>query len=63
MIHRHLTLLALVRTMLPSAPALLLAIGSLVGLARADEAAFDRLGGEYRDQVHGLMKRFCLECH
>ena len=31
--------------------------------AKAHEAAFDSLANEYREQVHGLVEKFCLECH
>ena len=30
---------------------------------RAEDTPFERLGDEYQQQVHGLVERFCLECH
>jgi Protein of unknown function (DUF1592)/Protein of unknown function (DUF1588)/Protein of unknown function (DUF1585)/Protein of unknown function (DUF1587)/Protein of unknown function (DUF1595)/Planctomycete cytochrome C len=31
--------------------------------ARAEEIPFEQLAESYRAQVHGLMQRYCLECH
>jgi hypothetical protein len=44
-------------------PLCLVALASIIPPARADDADLERVGVEYRVQIHALVGRFCLECH